>query len=87
MQTAFGGLTLIVMLLGIVLSVLWIFVPFAIFGQKRLQRTLIAEQRRTNALLEAMARQRGVGVEALVATPAEEESPTLMDAIREARRP
>ena len=34
-----------------VLSVVWILVPFAIFGVRSLMRELLAEQRRTNELL------------------------------------
>ncbi|WP_282257492.1 hypothetical protein [Stenotrophomonas sp. PS02301] len=33
------------------LGLLWIFVPFAIFGIKGLLRQLVAEQRRTNEIL------------------------------------
>ena len=36
---------------GLILSILWILVPFAVFGIKPLLRQLIAEQRRTNDLL------------------------------------
>jgi hypothetical protein len=35
----------------VVLSILWILVPFAIFGVKPLLRDLLAEQRKANALL------------------------------------
>lgn len=34
-----------------VMSVVWILVPFAIFGVRSLMRELLAEQRRTNELL------------------------------------
>lgn len=34
-----------------VLSLVWLLVPFAIFGIKGLLREILAEQRRTNALL------------------------------------
>ena len=36
---------------ALILTVLWILVPFAVFGIKSLLRQLIAEQRRTNDLL------------------------------------
>lgn len=36
---------------ALILTVLWILVPFAVFGIKPLLRQLIAEQRRTNDLL------------------------------------
>ena len=35
----------------LVLTLIWIFVPFAIFGIKTLLRESIAEQRKTNELL------------------------------------
>lgn len=38
-------------LFGLVLIVVWIILPFAIFGTKPLLRELIQEQRRTNDLL------------------------------------
>ena len=38
--------------LGIVLSIVWMIVPFALIGIKPLLRQLIFETRRTNALLE-----------------------------------
>ncbi len=50
-----GFLMLIAVLFGIVLSILWILVPFAIFGIKPLLRQLIAEQQRSNALLAQLA--------------------------------
>jgi hypothetical protein len=45
---AFG---LIGTLFFFILAILWLVVPFAIFGIKPLLRELIAEQRRTQALL------------------------------------
>ncbi|PPT95055.1 hypothetical protein [Xanthomonas arboricola] len=36
---------------GLVLSVLWLLVPFAIFGIKPLLGQLLAEQRKTNTAL------------------------------------
>lgn len=48
----------IVILFGIVMTIAWILVPFAVIGMKPLLRTLIAETKRTNALLEAAARAR-----------------------------
>ena len=41
----------------LVLAVLWICVPFAVFGIKPLLRDLIAEQRKTQELLSAIGRQ------------------------------
>ncbi|MBI5492985.1 MAG: hypothetical protein HY893_08640 [Deltaproteobacteria bacterium] len=53
----FGAFALfIVMAIGVIL-VLWIAMPFSIFGTKRLLKKLIEEQERTNALLRSMAEQ------------------------------
>jgi uncharacterized membrane protein YciS (DUF1049 family) len=41
-----------VFVFGIVLSIAWIVLPFAMIGTKPLLRQLIAEIKRTNALLE-----------------------------------
>lgn len=46
------GAALILFLM--VLAVLWILVPFAIFGVKPLLRQLLAEQRQTNELLTSL---------------------------------
>jgi cytochrome b subunit of formate dehydrogenase len=43
---------LIAVAFGFILAVLWILLPFALFGTKALLRELIAEQQRTNSLLE-----------------------------------
>lgn len=45
------GFGIIGIVFAITVSVLWILVPFAIFGIKPLLRELISEQRRTNELL------------------------------------
>ncbi len=37
---------------GVVLAIAWIVLPFAMFGVKPLLRELIAEVKRTNALLD-----------------------------------
>lgn len=44
--------TLILVVLAIVLIVLWIFLPFAVFKLKELARELLSEQRETNRLLQ-----------------------------------
>lgn len=48
-----GGLYIALVLFGILVAVLWIALPFAIFGTKGLLKQLLSEQRKTNALLEA----------------------------------
>ena len=51
---ALGGfMTLFLILLGI----LWLLVPFAIFGIKPLLRQLITEQKRTNEVLTRISQQ------------------------------
>lgn len=42
-------------IVGLILTVLWILVPFALFGIKPLLRELIAEQRRANELSARIA--------------------------------
>ena len=42
-------------IVGLILTVLWILVPFALFGIKPLLRELIAEQRRANDLAARIA--------------------------------
>lgn len=42
----------ILMIVGLVIAVLWIFLPFAVFGLKDLVREVLAETRRTNELLK-----------------------------------
>ena len=48
-----AGLMIIAWLLGIVLVIAWILLPFAMFGLKPLLRDLIKEARETNALLRS----------------------------------
>jgi uncharacterized membrane protein len=49
----------ILVVLGIVLVVRWIILPFAILGTKHRLNLILDEQRRTNALLSALAARRG----------------------------
>jgi hypothetical protein len=51
-------LATIVIVFAILLAIAWVVLPFAVIGTKRLLRELIAETRRTNALLESAARTR-----------------------------
>ena len=44
-------------LFAFILAVLWVLVPFAIFGIKGLLRDLISEQRKTQEMLAAIGRQ------------------------------
>lgn len=45
------GASMVVGIVWALLGLLWIFVPFAIFGIKGLLRQILAEQRRTNEIL------------------------------------
>lgn len=42
----------LLVLLGVVVAILWIFMPFAVFGIKDLAKQLIQQQRETNQLLQ-----------------------------------
>jgi hypothetical protein len=55
MIEAFTWLYLAGMIFLVIVGICWIILPFAILGTKPLLRTLIAEQQRTNALLEQRA--------------------------------
>jgi threonine/homoserine/homoserine lactone efflux protein len=49
-------LTLVAIVLGVVLVVCWIILPFAVIGLKPLIRELIREQQANNKLVEAQGR-------------------------------
>ena len=69
MATTAGGLMIVWVLIALLIAVLWILMPFAIFGSKPLLRTLIAEQKKTNQLLaEAAERAKGPTDVVLVST-------------------
>jgi hypothetical protein len=50
-----AGVILAAVIFGIVMTVCWTILPFAVIGTKPLLRQLLAEQRRTNDLLQAMS--------------------------------
>lgn len=59
MESQVGGVLYIALVIfGLVLLVCWIVLPFALIGTKAILREIVREQRRTNALLEAAARDR-----------------------------
>lgn len=59
MESQVGGFLYIALVIfGLVLLVCWIVLPFALIGTKAILREIVREQRRTNALLEAAARDR-----------------------------
>jgi predicted PurR-regulated permease PerM len=47
-----AGLGVLLFVLGIVLVIAWIILPFAVIGTKSLLQELIDETRKTNALLQ-----------------------------------
>jgi hypothetical protein len=53
----YGVLGMVAIVIGVILSLLWILIPFAIFGIKPRLETLIAEQRRGNQLAETIVNQ------------------------------
>lgn len=46
-------LAIVVVVFGLILLVLWLLLPFAVFASRRLLRDILAEQRKTNELLAA----------------------------------
>lgn len=85
MEWAFTGVTLFFGVLGLVLAVLWILVPFAIFGMKPLLQSILTELRRANALAEARAPS-GVAVPPVATTEAAPEPKGALATIRAAIR-
>ena len=105
MDSAAGGIAAlggIFMMFSVILAILWILVPFAIFGIKPLLRDLIAEQRKTYAALATISQQ--IHTASLLVAPAstpaagpsnqpalqpspERIEPTFGEIIREARKP
>ncbi|MBO9716722.1 MAG: hypothetical protein J7507_07895 [Pseudoxanthomonas sp.] len=65
---------------GLILTVLWILVPFALFGIKPLLRELIAEQRRANELAARIAATPPAPV--VVAAPHDPRDPRIEPYIR-----
>jgi predicted PurR-regulated permease PerM len=58
MEQALGSISLILILFGVVIAVLWIMLPFAVFGIKDLAKALISEQKKTNELLRKLTQQK-----------------------------
>lgn len=57
LTAGFSALYIALIVFGVILSILWLLVPFAIFGIKPLLRTLIAEQRKANDGITNLAHQ------------------------------
>lgn len=102
MDSAAGGIAAlggIFMIFSVILAILWILVPFAIFGIKPLLRDLIAEQRKTYAALATISQQ--IHTASLLAAPipanpperiaepgpSQRIEPTFGEIMREARKP
>lgn len=49
-----GLLMMVVCLIALLVIVLWVFMPFAIFGTKDVLRSLLAEQKQTNVKLHQL---------------------------------
>lgn len=65
-----AGLSLFAFLFVLLLAILWILVPFAIFGIKPLLKQLIAEQKATNKLLQLLSAQPKVQAAPMTPAPA-----------------
>nr|WP_260215068.1 hypothetical protein [Xanthomonas cannabis] len=66
------------------MSVLWVLLPFAVFGIKRLLTQALEEQRRTNDLLEQLLA--SPDQEGFYRVVADERPVSAWEAIKEARR-
>jgi hypothetical protein len=56
MESLGAGMIIVISLLCLLIAILWILMPFAVFGTKDLLRELIREQKKTNEILVAEAR-------------------------------
>lgn len=54
MTSGFAGVVVVLWVLAFIVAVLWILMPFAVFGTKDLLKQLLREQKRTNELLQAI---------------------------------
>jgi len=52
-QALRGGLLTVLLILAVIVAILWVFLPFAIFGTKEILRDILAELRRMNVALSA----------------------------------
>ncbi|HIE0125279.1 TPA: hypothetical protein ACXI73_000331 [Stenotrophomonas maltophilia] len=90
MEWASSSVTLILGLLALILTMLWVFVPFAIFGVKSLLKEILSELRRANVIAEARAPE-AAGAPSVVPAAVEAEPKgtfaTIRAAVRQADRP
>lgn len=54
----FAGVSMLALIFGVILAIAWIVLPFALIGTKPILRDLLAETRKTNALLETIRSER-----------------------------
>lgn len=54
MADTLAGSMVIFVIIGLIIALLWIVLPFAVFGIKDLMRKQISESKRTNELLERL---------------------------------
>lgn len=75
-----AGVTMVLTLLALLLGALWFFLPFAVFGTKPKIDAAIAEARRANTQLEAIAAEQAATRKAI-----EELSATLRQGLSSSR--
>lgn len=86
METIFGSVSIFAVLFLIVLCILWILIPFAIFGIKPLLSAILAELRRANELKAHELSRRDIAV-VPVSAPVEADRPTLKNILAEVKQP
>jgi uncharacterized membrane protein len=77
MATGFAGMIMFMTVIGFLLAVLWFFLPFAVFGTKPKIDAAIAEARRANEQLQAIAQEQAATRQAI-----EELNATLLRGLR-----
>lgn len=86
METIFGGVSIFAVLFLLVLCILWILIPFAIFGIKPLLSAILAELRRANELKAHELSIRGGGAGVPVAAPVDADRPSLKNILAEVKQ-
>ncbi len=82
-----GGMSMIWLIFGVVLAILWVLVPSAIFGIKPLLQDILKELRRANAIAEARADLERVPIPSAEADEPQGALATIRAAVRQADRP
>jgi hypothetical protein len=73
----FAGVMVIVWIVVLVAAVLWILLPFAVFGIKPRLDQILFEARETNALLKALGDQQRVSIDQQKVLLASRSTPTV----------